>query len=82
VSGHGRIGKTFLWNAIIAKLRSENKIVLAVASSGVASLLLPRGRTAHSRFKIPIDIDENSICNVKRGTMLSELLLETALIRR
>jgi hypothetical protein len=61
VSGHGGTGKTFLWNAIIAKLRSQNKIVLAVASSGVASLLLPRGRTAHSRFKIPIDIDEKSI---------------------
>lgn len=55
VSGHGGTGKTFLWNAMIAKLRSQNKIVLAVASSGVASLLLPRGRTAHSRFKIPIE---------------------------
>uniref|UniRef100_A0A0E0C530 ATP-dependent DNA helicase n=1 Tax=Oryza meridionalis TaxID=40149 RepID=A0A0E0C530_9ORYZ len=42
VSGHGGTGKTFLWNTIIAKLRSQNKIVLAVASSGVASLLLPR----------------------------------------
>ncbi|XP_066162009.1 uncharacterized protein [Oryza sativa Japonica Group] len=80
VSGHGGTGKTFLWNTIIAKLRSQNKIVLAVASSGVASLLLPRGRTAHSRFKIPIDIDETSICNIKRGTMLAELLAETALI--
>nr|BAD01692.1 helicase-like protein [Oryza sativa Japonica Group]BAD03910.1 helicase-like protein [Oryza sativa Japonica Group] len=80
VSGHGGTGKTFLWNTIIAKLRSQNKIVLAVASSGVASLLLPRGRTTHSRFKIPIDIDETSICNIKRGTMLAELLAETALI--
>ncbi|PIA29552.1 hypothetical protein AQUCO_05900055v1 [Aquilegia coerulea] len=31
------------------------KIVLAVASSGIASLLLPGGRTAHSRFKIPLE---------------------------
>ena len=51
VCGHGGTGKTFLWNAVIAKLRSEKKIVLAVASSGVASLLLPRGRTTHSHFK-------------------------------
>nr|XP_015637912.1 uncharacterized protein LOC107280855 [Oryza sativa Japonica Group] len=80
VSGHGGTRKTFLWNAMIAKLRSQNKIVLAVASSGVASLLLPRGRTAHSRFKIPIDIDETSICNIKRGTMLPDLLIESALI--
>jgi hypothetical protein len=54
--------------------------VLAVASSGVASLLLPNGRTAHSRFKIPIDIDEMAICDIKRGTKLSELLMQTDLI--
>lgn len=65
---------------MIGKLRSQNNIVLAVASSGVASLLLPRGRTAHSRFKIPIDIDETSLCNIRRGTMLADLLIETALI--
>jgi hypothetical protein len=41
VSGHGGTGKTFLWRAIMATLRSRGHIVLAVASSGVASLLLP-----------------------------------------
>ncbi|XP_040381099.1 uncharacterized protein LOC121054713 [Oryza brachyantha] len=80
VSGHGGTGKIFLWNTIVAKLRSQNKIVLAVASSGVASLLLPKGRTAHSRFKIPLELNDSSICNIKRGNMLAELLTETALI--
>ena len=80
VCGHGGTGKTFLWNAIIASLRSEKKIVLAVASSGVASLLLPKGRTAHSRFKIPFDITDASTCSVKRGTMLAKLLQVAALI--
>ena len=61
-------------------LKLEKKIVLAVASSGVASLLLPNGRTAHSRFKIPLDIDETSICDIKRGTILAELLIETSLV--
>ncbi|XP_020094143.1 uncharacterized protein LOC109714116 [Ananas comosus] len=56
VYGHGGTGKTYLWQTIIAKLRSEAEIVLAVASSGIASLLLPGGRTAHSRFKIPIKL--------------------------
>uniref|UniRef100_K3Y356 ATP-dependent DNA helicase n=1 Tax=Setaria italica TaxID=4555 RepID=K3Y356_SETIT len=60
VYGYGGTGKTFLWNAIISHLRSEKHIILAVASSGVAALLLPGGRTAHSRFKIPIAIDESS----------------------
>jgi hypothetical protein len=80
VCGHGGTGKTFLWNAIITKLRSNKKIVLAVASSGVASLLLPRGRTAHSRFKIPFDINEAATCSVKRGTMLAELIQMATLI--
>ena len=80
VCGHGGTGKIFLWNAVIAKLRSEKKIVLAVASSGVASLLLPRGRTAHSRFKIPFDIAETAVCSVKRGTMLAELIQVASLV--
>lgn len=54
VYGSGGCGKTFLWKTIIARLRSESKIVLPVASSGIAATLLPGGRTAHSRFKIPL----------------------------
>jgi hypothetical protein len=53
---------------------------LTVTSSGVASLLLPNGRTAHSRFRIPIDIDDLSICDIKRGTNIAELLIITDLI--
>ncbi|XP_066391946.1 uncharacterized protein [Miscanthus floridulus] len=80
VYGCGGTGKTFLWNAIISHLRSERLIVLAVASSGVASPLLPGGRTAHSRFKIPIVIDESSMCNIKRGTFLADLIAHSSLI--
>ena len=39
VDGYGGTGKTFLWKAVTTKLRSEGKIVLAVASSGIAALL-------------------------------------------
>ncbi|CAN7057256.1 unnamed protein product, partial [Brassica rapa subsp. trilocularis] len=49
VYGAGGTGKTFLYQTIISRLRSEKKIVLPVASSGIAALLLPGGRTAHSR---------------------------------
>ena len=80
VSGHGGTGKTFLWNTIVSYLRAQKRIVLTVATSGVASLLLPNGRTAHSRFRIPIDIDELSLFNIKRGTKLAQLLKETSLI--
>ena len=48
LSGHGGTGKTFVWNSKLSYLRSMGKIVLVVASSGVVSLLLQGGRTAHS----------------------------------
>ncbi|KAL3620360.1 hypothetical protein CASFOL_035272 [Castilleja foliolosa] len=56
------------------------QIVLAVAASGIASLLLPSGRTAHSRFKIPIDLTEQSTCHIKKGTQLADLLKQTLLV--
>ena len=40
------------------------KITLAVASSGIAAELLEGGRTAHSKFKIPIPINESSVCSI------------------
>lgn len=80
VSGYGGTGKTYLWSSIMTFLRAQGKVVLAVASSGVASLLLVGGRTAHSRFKIPCDLDDSSLCEIKRGTMLAELIEKASLI--
>jgi hypothetical protein len=80
VYGHGGTGKTYLWNCICKHLRSQRKIVLNVASSGVASLLMPGGRTAHSRFGIPCDLHDSTICNISKGTMLAELIVATSLI--
>lgn len=58
--------KTYLWNCLIARLRSRGKIVVVVASFGIASLSLPSGRTAHSRFKISLKLDENSTCSISK----------------
>ncbi|CAG7906224.1 unnamed protein product, partial [Brassica rapa] len=63
--------KTFLYQTIISKLRSRKQIVLPVASSVIAALLLPNGRTAHSRFNISLKLDEDKLCNIKPGTMLA-----------
>nr|GEX00343.1 DNA helicase [Tanacetum cinerariifolium] len=70
----------FLWKTIISSLRSQGKIVLAVVSSGIASLLLPMDRTAHSRFKLPLELTDESLCHVKKNTQLGKLLVETNLI--
>ncbi|XP_019195824.1 PREDICTED: uncharacterized protein LOC109189666 [Ipomoea nil] len=80
VYGYGGTGKTFLWRALSSALRSKSQIVLNVASSGIASLLLPGGRTAHSRFAIPIAVNEDSTCNIRTGSELAELLVQTKLI--
>ncbi|KAL8594540.1 hypothetical protein ACOMHN_028894 [Nucella lapillus] len=53
----GGTGKTFLINLVLAKMRSEGKIAVAVATSGIAATLLPGGRTAHSTFKLPLKIN-------------------------
>ncbi|XP_061373673.1 uncharacterized protein LOC133316000, partial [Gastrolobium bilobum] len=78
--GFGGTGKTFIWNTLSASIRSKVGIVLNVASSGIASLLLPGGRTAHSRFRIPIQINEDSTCNIRPKSTIAELLSKTKLI--
>jgi len=64
VYGSGGIGKTFVWITFLFRLRGQGKIMLAVASSRIASLLLLGGRIAHSRFKILIDLHDESTCNI------------------
>ncbi len=61
-------------------MRSNSHIALAVASSGIASLLLDGGRTAHSRFKIPLDLHASSTCSISKQSDAARLLRETRLI--
>ncbi|MCH85307.1 helicase-like protein, partial [Trifolium medium] len=73
-------GKTFMWNTLASSLRSKGHIVLTVASSGIASLLLPGGTTAHSKFKIPVPTLDNSTCKIEYNDEHAELLRQTTLI--
>ena len=50
----------------MTKLQSEGKIVLAVVLCGIAALLLQGGRTTHSRFRIPINITDESTCEMNK----------------
>ncbi len=80
VYGSGGTGKTFVWTTLLSRLRGQGKIVLTVASSGIASLLLLGGRTAHSRFKIPIDLHNESTCNITQQMQVAELVRKIDLI--
>ncbi|XP_024006634.1 uncharacterized protein LOC112083134 [Eutrema salsugineum] len=80
VYGYGGTGKTYLWRLLGAALHSQGKIVLNVASSGIAALLLEGGRTTHSRFGIPIVVNEYTFCNVSSGSHQAELIKAADLI--
>lgn len=78
----GGTGKTFLISLILSKVRSTNGIALAVASSGIAATLLDGGRTAHSAFKLPLNIQNNpdAVCNIKKQSSMSTLLKHCKII--
>nr|GEY45854.1 hypothetical protein [Tanacetum cinerariifolium] len=80
VYGYGGTGKTYLYKTMSAACRSQGGIVLNVASSGIAALLLEGGRTAQSRFAIPINVVEDSMCNISADSELAELLRMAKLI--
>ena len=75
VDAPGGTGKTFLFNALLSKWRSTQKIVVAVASSGIAAILLEGGKTAHSRFGIPLQVLQNSSCSVTNLSAVGKMLL-------
>jgi len=78
--GYGGTGKAFMWRTLASAFRSKHEIVLTVAISGIASLLLPGGRTAHSKFKMPVPTFDNSTCNIDHDSDMTELLRQTKLI--
>ena len=74
MDGPGGTGKTSLYNTLLAKIRSRGEIALAMASSGLAALLLQGGRTIHSRLKVPITLNELSVCNISKQSSLAKLI--------
>lgn len=80
VDAPGGTGKTFSFNAILSEVRSKGEIALAVASSGIAAILLALGRTFCSRFKPPWIPTEGKLCNISAQTNLAKLLRRAKLI--
>ena len=79
--GSGGTGKTFVYTTLCHRIRADNLIVLCVASSGIAALLLPGGHTAHSTFHIPIiSLCEDSTCQIEKNSKLADMLRKVRLI--
>ncbi|XP_026439102.1 uncharacterized protein LOC113337723 [Papaver somniferum] len=80
LNGSAGTGKTFLYNTIARRCRKDGKIVLTVASSGIASLLLDGGRTAHRTFKIPFEVQDDNSISISKDSDYAQLLKEVRLI--
>ncbi|XP_071582556.1 ATP-dependent DNA helicase pif1-like [Temnothorax nylanderi] len=78
----GGTGKTFLINLLLARVRSDRGIALAVASSGIAATLLEGGRTAHAAFKLPLNLiqTEKPLCNISKQSNMAKVLRDCKLI--
>ncbi|CAB0007903.1 unnamed protein product, partial [Nesidiocoris tenuis] len=80
LDGPGGTGKTLVLNVIMARLRGEGLIVLPCAFTGIAAMNYPGGMTAHSLFKFPFEIDENSVCNISIQSERADLIRHTTVI--
>ncbi|KAI5429032.1 hypothetical protein KIW84_033865 [Lathyrus oleraceus] len=60
-----------IMNVIVQK---NSGVFFVDGPGGTAATLLPGGRTAHSRFKIPIDIQPSSICGIQKQKDLANLI--------
>lgn len=82
IDAPGGTGKTFLFGMFLPQVRIKKGITLAVASSGIAATLLPGVRTAHSTFKLPLDLTttEEPMYNVSRGSSTSNSMKKADLI--
>ena len=73
-------GKTFLCNTIATEVRRRGQVALCVASSGIVALLLNRGRTSYSCFKILLLIHEDSVAELKHNSYMFPVLQQTKVI--
>ena len=64
LDGFGGSGKTYTYSAILSYMRGKGYNDIAVAWTGIAARLLKGGRTVHGQFKLPLQLNEDSICNI------------------
>lgn len=69
-----------MYRALLATVRSQGFTAIAVVTSGVAASILPGGRTAHSRFKIPLDFASGLTCNLRKQSSTTKLIIQSRLI--
>ena len=75
VDGPAGSGKTTLYKAVLHQQRAMGNVALAQAMLGIAALLLPGGRTVHSRDKLPVPLPlKDASCAVSPSSARGRLL--------
>ena len=82
VKGQGGSGKTYLYETIYHILNSENIKVSSMAFTGIASILLPKGKTVHKTFGLPVPLFSDSSSNILEQSKEAEILKETKVLIR
>jgi len=80
VDAPGGTGKTFTFKAVLAKVRANGDVAIAVGTSAISAILLPGGGTAHSIAKIPIPCTEDSLCHLTRRSQAGKLFMTARIL--
>ena len=67
-------GKTYLFNTFYLWSKSAQLNTITVASTGVASLQLFDGSTAHRALHLPLFTDITTFCNINKESKQAEIL--------
>jgi hypothetical protein len=80
IDGPGGTGKTYEYKGVNHLAKSKNKKVINTAFSGIASTLLPSGKTNHKVFGLPVNMDKESVSSIQGQTKEAKELKETDII--
>ncbi|TBU11373.1 PIF1-like helicase [Hamiltosporidium tvaerminnensis] len=66
--------------ALYYEKKRSGRTIISVASTRIAADLLHKGRTYHSRFKVPLILNETSVCGVKPNSSEGREIHDSSLI--
>ncbi|TBU04384.1 PIF1-like helicase [Hamiltosporidium magnivora] len=67
-------------NEKVIIFKRTKRTIISVASTRIAADLLHKGRTYHSRFKVPLILNETSVCGVKPNSSEGREIHDSSLI--
>ena len=70
----------FLYRTLLVDVRSKGFPTLTTTTLGIVASTLLCGRTAHSQFKILINISEGTTCRIGKKTSVAMMIREPKLI--